>query len=384
MLRRHGVPVTLFVPTAFPDAEPRASGGTACSGRCAPRRARMLDTPRRPAVAAASRDERRAAYRACASTSRRCPTTTRWRSSTELVADARRPSRRQPGVLGWDALRELAAEGVALGGALAHASAAGPARARAPAATRSPARSADLRREHTGAAAPAFAYPGGGVSPRRAASCAAGAAHRAGVHDRARAQRLARGRLAARSRRINVGRRTGPLPVLRVAHRRSPRATARRRARPRPRRRGAGAARASPTSRRASRSSARRSCSPRSWRSQRRGVPVDVYPAAARARPVMHPEAAPLVAARALRAVPVAGGRWPASSTGCAAVRAPTCARWPTSLAGPGAARTSSRARSPSSRRSPTPPAGCRPTASPTCTATSPTTPRWRASSSAG
>jgi peptidoglycan/xylan/chitin deacetylase (PgdA/CDA1 family)/glycosyltransferase involved in cell wall biosynthesis len=162
VLRRHGVPVTLFVPTAFPDSDRRFwwdrlfAALRAAPRGCSTRRSGRLRSPRPTS--------RSPPTGVCASTSSRCRTTRRWRSSTGSWPSSG-PSPRRAGVLGWAALRELAADGVALA---AHSRT-------HPLLNRLPAERledeiagsmADLR-ERAGAGTPAFVYPGGGCRPLR-------------------------------------------------------------------------------------------------------------------------------------------------------------------------------------------------------------------------
>ncbi len=119
-----------------------------------------------------------------------------------------------------------------------------------------------------------------------------------------------------------------------------------------------------------------------SWRSRAAACRSTSTPCSASAAG-RAPRGRAVVAARArYYAVPVAG-RFAASQLyWLRRRRAPTCARWPTCCRDLGQPELLRRARSPASRRPPTRPGGCRPTASPTSTATSPTIPRWPASSS--
>ena len=163
VLRRHGVPVTLFVPTAFPDSDRRFWWDRLFAAlRAAP--ARMLDTPVGP-LSLTSPDEQVAAYRRLRERVKSLPHDEAMALVDRLVAELGPEPAGVPGVLGWEALRELAAEGVALA---AHSRT-------HPLLNRLPAERldeeiagsmADLR-ERTGAGTPAFVYPGGGA--RRAA-----------------------------------------------------------------------------------------------------------------------------------------------------------------------------------------------------------------------
>jgi glycosyltransferase involved in cell wall biosynthesis/peptidoglycan/xylan/chitin deacetylase (PgdA/CDA1 family) len=201
VLRRHGIPVTLFVPTAFPDTGAAFWWDrlhAALSAARAP-----VDTPL-GRVDLGSDDARARAYRALRAHVHALPHD----EAMALVDDlATRLGAPDPtaGVLSWDRLRALAAEGVTL---------APHGRTHARLDRLTPARVedevhgslADLR-VRAGNAAPAFAYPAGGVSgAARAALRAAGIelafTTRRGVAD-LRGERL-------ELPRINVGRRTSP------------------------------------------------------------------------------------------------------------------------------------------------------------------------------
>jgi len=209
VLRRHGVPVTLFVPTAFPGSGRRFWWDRLFAAlRAAP--ARMLDTPVGP-LSVSSPEEHLAAYRRLREHVKSLPHDEAMALVDRLVAELGPEPAGLPGVLGWEALRELAAEGVALA---AHS------RTHPLLNRLDPERlpdeiagsMADLR-EHTGADTPAFVYPGGGVSAAAARVVAEAGATVAfttevGANDARDADWL-------RLRRINVGRRTGPLGVLR-------------------------------------------------------------------------------------------------------------------------------------------------------------------------
>jgi colanic acid/amylovoran biosynthesis glycosyltransferase len=228
VLRRHGIPVTLFVPTAFPGRPHEAFWwdrlhAALCAGRGP--LATPIGTLALDGVAA-----RRSAYRALREHVKSLPHEEAMALVDELVArlGPRPPSAR---VLTWDELRALAAEGVTLA----------PHTRTHPRLDRvSPARVADEvagslagLAERCGGAAPAFAYPGGGVSEVaqeavRAAGIEIAFTARRGAVDLAGARWLA-------LPRINVGRRTAPL-VLRaeLARPALARAAARERRRPAP------------------------------------------------------------------------------------------------------------------------------------------------------
>jgi glycosyltransferase involved in cell wall biosynthesis/peptidoglycan/xylan/chitin deacetylase (PgdA/CDA1 family) len=208
IMRRHGVPVTLFVPTAFPDTDRRFWWDRLFGAlRDAPDR--MLDTPVGP-LSLSSPGERVAAYRRLREHVKSLPHDDAMALVDRLVADLGRDGAAPP-VLGWTALRELAGEGVALA---AHSRTHPLLNRLAPERLHDEiAGSAEDLRERTGAAAPAFAYPGGGVSAaaeRAVADSGAAVAFttEVGAND-------ARSPAWLRLRRINVGRRTGPLGVLR-------------------------------------------------------------------------------------------------------------------------------------------------------------------------
>src|SRR5215210_4962933 len=111
ILRRHGVPVTLFVPTAFPDTDRRFWWDRLFGAlRAAPER--MLDTPVGP-LSLAGADERLAAYRRLRAHVKELPHDEAMALVDRLVAELGGEVE-APGVLGWAALRALAAEGVAL------------------------------------------------------------------------------------------------------------------------------------------------------------------------------------------------------------------------------------------------------------------------------
>jgi glycosyltransferase involved in cell wall biosynthesis/peptidoglycan/xylan/chitin deacetylase (PgdA/CDA1 family) len=210
VLRRHGVPVTLFVPTAFPDSDRRFWWDRLFAAlRAAP--ARMLDSPVGP-LSLTSPDEQVAAYRRLREHVKSLPHDEAMSLVGRLVAELGPEPAGVPGVLGWDALRDLAAEGVALA---AHSRT-------HPLLNRLPAERledeiagsmADLR-ERTGAGTPAFVYPGGGVSDDAARVVAdAGAVvaftTEVGGNDARDADWLA-------LRRINIGQRTGRVEILRA------------------------------------------------------------------------------------------------------------------------------------------------------------------------
>jgi glycosyltransferase involved in cell wall biosynthesis/peptidoglycan/xylan/chitin deacetylase (PgdA/CDA1 family) len=158
VLRRHGLPVTLFVPTGFPDRPERSfwwdrlhTAVVAARGAIAtPLGTLPLDTPA----------QRRRAYRALREHVKGLPHDDAMALLDDLVdrLGAPAPAAR---VLSWPELRRLAAEGVSLG---AH-SRSHPLLHRVPAerVAREVAGSVDDLRRETGRAPAAFAFPGGGV-----------------------------------------------------------------------------------------------------------------------------------------------------------------------------------------------------------------------------
>ena len=113
VLRRHGVPVTLFVPTAFPDSGRRFWWDRLFAAlRAAP--ARMLDTPVGPLSLDVAATSSVAAYRRLREHVKSLPHDEAMALVDRLVAELGPEPAGLPGVLGWDALRDLAAEGVAL------------------------------------------------------------------------------------------------------------------------------------------------------------------------------------------------------------------------------------------------------------------------------
>ncbi len=304
ILQRHGVPVTLFVPTAFPDTGRRFWWDRLFGAlRAAP--ARMLDSPVGP-LSLTSDEERVAAYRRLREHVKALPHDDAMALVDRLVAELG-DSRDSPGVLGWAALRELVAEGVTLA---AHSRTHPLLNRLAPERLHDEiAGSMSDLQERTGAGAPAFAYPGGGVSAQAERVVADAGATVAfttevGANDSASAAWL-------RLRRINVGRRTGPLPVLR-ARMTLAAATASRPVQLPAHTTGAG------TAQRVAYISSRFPKLSETFvlaevlAVARRGVQVDVHPLQTKRERVMHPEAAPLAAAAhyaPLMSVPVASSQ---------------------------------------------------------------------------
>jgi colanic acid/amylovoran biosynthesis glycosyltransferase len=289
VLRRYAIPVTLFVPTAYPGEARRAFWWDRLHAALAAARD-PLPTPM-GTLALDGAAARRSAYRALREHVKSLPHDEAMALVDELVArlGPRPPAAR---VLTWDELRALAADGVTL----------------APHTRTHPRldRVTDERvaaeiagslaelAERCGAAAPAFAYPGGAVSAAaqeaaRAAGVAVAFTTRRGVADVAAAQWLA-------LPRVNVGARTRPValraelarPVLALA-------AARERRRPAP----------APAARPAVAYVMSRF--PKITETfilgeilalERRGVRVEVYPLLRERTRLVHPEAA-AVAARA-------------------------------------------------------------------------------------
>jgi len=204
VLERHGVPVVLFVPTAFPGAAGRAFWWDRLHAAVREARGELATPVGRLSVA--SDAERRRAYRLLRAHVKRLP----WDEAMALVDEiAAGAPGSAPRVLSWPELRRLAGAGVALG---AHS------RTHPLLSRISPEQVAaeiagsvdDLRRE-TGRAPAAFAFPGGDVQ-----AGAADALRAAGVRI---AFSTARGVNALESadwlalKRINVGRRTGALAL---------------------------------------------------------------------------------------------------------------------------------------------------------------------------
>jgi peptidoglycan/xylan/chitin deacetylase (PgdA/CDA1 family) len=203
ILKRYGLPVTVFVPTAYPDHPERAFWWDRLHHAIvATRRRQPLRTPVGLLPLASTAERERTRRRLCdyvkAQPHGRAMA---WVDRLCSELDAPRPA---ASVLGWDALRRLAGEGVTLGAhtrthplmnrvtpAEAHAEAAGSLQ--------------DLRRE-IGTVPAVFAYPGGALNGAVARAVEHAGFHVAfttarGINDLAGADRL-------RLRRINVGRRT--------------------------------------------------------------------------------------------------------------------------------------------------------------------------------
>lgn len=209
IMQRHAIPATLFVPTAFPDHPERGFWWdqlyAAISGTDRP----FLDTPagRLPLDTPAGR---RRSFKRARSLVKALPheQAMAWVRETCAALDAPPP---RGDVLGWDALRRLAREGVTLGAhsqthPLMNRISPEQARAEAVGSLR------DLERE-IGAVPPIFAYPSGGFNAEVVrgldeAGFALAFTTVRGLNDLRRADRL-------RLRRINVGR-LAPLAVVRA------------------------------------------------------------------------------------------------------------------------------------------------------------------------
>jgi glycosyltransferase involved in cell wall biosynthesis len=208
VLRALGIPVTLFVPTAFP-GNPAAAFWwdrlySALSAGEGP-----VTTPVGP-LALEGPAARRRAYRVLREHVKSLPHDEAIALVDELVAGLGAPAP-DARVLTWDELRALAAEGVTL----APHTRTHPRLDRVPAARAADEVAGSLAElaQRAGTAAPAFAYPAGGVTPAvedaaREAGIEVAFATRRGAVDLAAARWMA-------LPRINVGRRTRPL-VLRA------------------------------------------------------------------------------------------------------------------------------------------------------------------------
>ena len=210
VLRRHGVPVTMFVPTAYPDHPDLRFWWDrlhAAIQAAPPEASVVVDGAELPLATAAQRS---LAYRSVKEDLKRMGHAAAMARVEDLVGpfeDGVAPV----SVLGWDDLRRLAAEGVTLA----------PHSRTHPLLDRVPpdvlhdevaGSLADLRHE-VGSVAPVFAYPSGAHDEQAVAAVAEAGMElafttRRGGNDLRRADRL-------RLRRVNVGGRT-PLPLLRA------------------------------------------------------------------------------------------------------------------------------------------------------------------------
>ncbi len=210
-LRRYGLPVTLFVPTAYPDQPQRVFWWDRLhQALCATARRDEIPTPLGRVPLATPEDRLRAAVRLVDYARTASP-----EAVAELIDGVCRELDAPPGVngvLGWDELRRLAHEGVALAAhtqthPLMSRMATETARAEAVGSL------SDLRRE-IGEVPPVFSYPGGGVDDRVADALREedvfklAFTTRDGINDLRSADPLM-------LRRINVGQRT-TVPILRA------------------------------------------------------------------------------------------------------------------------------------------------------------------------
>lgn len=199
ILKRAGAPVTLFVPTGYPNHPERTFWWDRLFQSIVGATAERIETPLGP-MAWSTRDERLHCFRLLREGIKGMP----HGAAMELVDHVCRElgnGSPAPRVLGWDSLRSLASEGVALG---AHSRS-------HPLVDRIPIEQAreeivgsmeDLRRE-TGSALPIFAYPGGHYNDEVArlmdrANVQLAFTTDPGVNDIRRSDRL-------RLRRIHVG-----------------------------------------------------------------------------------------------------------------------------------------------------------------------------------
>jgi colanic acid/amylovoran biosynthesis glycosyltransferase len=208
VLRAHGISPLLFVPTAFPGDPDRTFWWERLyAALMAGRGSASTPAGHLPLESA---DERRRAYRALREQVKALPHEQAMALVDDVVAQVGPSAAPGARVLGWDALRALSAEGVALAphtrthpklDRLADAELAGEVAGSLE----------DLRREIGDAVVPAFAYPAGGVS-----AAAAGAVAAAGCRMAFTTQRGANDLRTAdplRLSRINVGRRTKVLAL---------------------------------------------------------------------------------------------------------------------------------------------------------------------------
>jgi peptidoglycan/xylan/chitin deacetylase (PgdA/CDA1 family) len=201
-MQRHGVPLTLFVPTAYPGEPDRAFWWDRLWGALGGARAHV-STPAGD-MPVGTPDERLRTYRRLREHVKSLPHDEAMRFVDELCGDAgvEAPT---ASVLDWDALRRLAGEGVALG---PHSRTHPLVQRLAPADAREEILGSlgDLERE-VGSIPRVFAYPGGGVDGETTAflreegfELAFGTSR--GINDLSRPDWL-------RLRRINVGRSSG-------------------------------------------------------------------------------------------------------------------------------------------------------------------------------
>ncbi|NJD30024.1 MAG: hypothetical protein FIA92_17230 [Chloroflexi bacterium] len=206
ILRRAGLPATLFVPSAYPDAPAGGFWWDRLWGAVAMTSIRRFDSPVGPLDLGAE-PRRRAAARALVEHHKGLPHDEAMASVERLVARlGGAPA--GPTVLGWDDLRSLAAAGVAIAPhSRTHPLLTQVHPGRLPEETTGS--RLDLERQLDGAAAgTVFAYPAGGVDDRAVRALAEGGFElafttRRGVNRIGRSDPL-------RLRRINVGNRAQP------------------------------------------------------------------------------------------------------------------------------------------------------------------------------
>ena len=208
VLESLGAPVTLFVPTAYPDHPERRFWWDRLYRALTAASATVIETPL-GALPLGGEGERRHALRRLRDHLKALPHAQAMAIVDDLTGDLQPPP--EPDVLGWDELRDLAARGVALAAhARSHALL-----DRIPVAEARDELAgslADLRRE-IGAAPPVFAYPGGAHDPAvidmlRAEGVLIAFTTERGTNELRRAEWL-------RLRRINVGGRS-TLPAIRA------------------------------------------------------------------------------------------------------------------------------------------------------------------------
>ena len=204
IMRRHGIPLTLFVPTAFPDEPGRAFWWDRLYASLAGRGS-VISTPV-GYLAVRTEEDRIRAFRQLREHLKSLPHDRAKALVEEMSGEpGSRPPSPGSAVLGWDELRRLAAEGVAL----APHSRTHPLLDRLPRmeARREVLRSLDDLEREIGPTPRVFAYPGGGCDDEVAAvleeeGFELGFLTRRGTNDLYRPDWL-------RLRRINVGRTTG-------------------------------------------------------------------------------------------------------------------------------------------------------------------------------
>jgi peptidoglycan/xylan/chitin deacetylase (PgdA/CDA1 family) len=208
LLRRAGLPATLFVPTAYPDVPGRAFWWDRLHDALRTTRAPAVPTPTGP-LPLGDDAERSTAFRALRSSVKALPHDEAMGMVEQVLDTLEAPPAVSP-VLGWDRLRARAAEGLAV----APHSRTHPVLTRVgPEALVDEVRGSldDLERE-LGPTPPVFAYPTGGVDGAVVDALAA-AGYRLGFTT-SRGNEALRGRSGGpdwlRLRRVNVGRRTTP------------------------------------------------------------------------------------------------------------------------------------------------------------------------------